>query len=228
MDYVQINVKSPVYGFIKLNVDYIIEKNGELNIKLQDTMCYSINPGDKIYFRRTVSRKNRTLTFEEFVIVKREDADHVIYTTLLDNRKTRLYNNFFEFKYSGNTSYHIITCKEPHYLFGQDLEVSQKQVVYFKTFDGELLGSCSGISPLHVYRLNELVKEDCITSLDYDETCGKPYDRVETRHYYFSPECCSENSFILSDFEEIELAKADYIETKFNPYWFDSSFGFNT
>lgn len=221
METVQLNIKTPVHGTVKLNVESIIEKNGELNIKLGDNMCYCINPGDKLFFRRTIHHMESTVTFEEFVLVKSEDKDHVLHTTLLSNEKTRLYNNFFEFEYNEETSYHIIRCVEPHYLFGQDLTAcNNKQEIYFKKYDGTILGTCKGIKPFHMYRRNELVKEDCLTSSDFDETCGKPYDYVETKHYNFLPDCGTEDSFILTDFNEFECGDAEYFETKFNPYYY--------
>ena len=221
MESVQVNAKTPVHGTVKLNVESIIEKNGELNIKLSDNMCYCINPGDKLFFRRTIYHMGNTVTFEEFVLVKSEDSDHVLHTTLLSDKKTQLYNNFFEFKYDENTSYNIIRCSEPHYLFGQDLTAcNNKQEIYFKKYDGTFLGTCKLIKPFHMYRRNELVKEDCLTSSDFEKTCGKPYDYIEIKHYNFLPDCGTEDSFILGDFNEIECGEADYFETKFNPYYY--------
>lgn len=220
MESIQVNMRTPVRGFVNLNIDYIIEKNGELNIKLLDTMCYNINAGDRLYFRRATNRVNTTLSFEDSVIVKSEDSDHVLHTTIPLKRQIRLFNNFYEFKFNETESYHIITCKEPHYLFGQDLEVPATQVVYFKKYDGTVLGSCTGIRPLHEFRKDELTKYDCLTNSDFDETCGKEYDRVETKHYEFSPFCASPTEFILDDFNEIELSEAEYIETEFNPYYY--------
>jgi len=220
MDSVKININAPTNGMVKLNIATITEKNGELNIKLSDNACYSINPGDKLYFRRIVRCKNSDVVYEEFVIVKEEDSDHVLHTTLLENRKTFLEDNFFNVKYNENELYHIIWCSEPHYLYGQDIEESGNQAIYFKKLDGSIVGTCSGIRPLNIYRKDEFIKDDCFVYSDFEETCGKEYGRVETKHYHFLPDGESRFGFILTDFNEFEIPNADYIETKFNPFYY--------
>lgn len=233
MDIVKINTKTFVYGHDILDYEYINEMNGELVIKLNNRMCYLIEEGDFLLFSRTVYVDNNgSVSFSDYSRVKYEDENHLIHATLPNSIKTYLSENFFKIQVYEDNLYYIISCRDGHYLFGQDLETANQEV-YFKSYDGTLLGSYKGILPLNKFRINyglsaqnsseltsEFVKSDCIVYTDYEYTCGKTYDKIETRHYHFAPESESMNSFILTDFEEFDAANASYIETKFNPFYY--------
>lgn len=220
MDSVQINLKTPTGGLVKLDVQDIVEKNGELQIKLRDRSCYIINENDTILFLRKINYENDSLTFTEGVIVKEEDSDHILHTTIPNKRVFDLPDNFYEFRYNEEEGYHIITVKDNSFLFGQDLAVNEPQVLYFKDYDDNILGTCTGIKALQKYRMDELTKEDCLEYEENVETCGKSYDYVTYKYYRFLPECASRHTFMLTDFNEIEMGEAKYIETKFNPYYY--------
>lgn len=233
MELVEINNKTVVYGYDDLEYEYVLERDGELVIKLTNRDCYFIDEGDMIYFNRVVIyQDNGRVSFNDFSRVKYEDEDHVIHATLPGTVKFTLSDDFYEIKHDEENLFHIIMLKNAHYLFGQDLEAAPQEV-YFKSSDGTLLATCSGVFPLNLYRQNmgapsedetvltsELVKEDCIVSTEKEKTCGKTYDYVETRHYRFAPVCESSTSFILTDFDEILCQDAKFIEFKFNPYYY--------
>lgn len=233
METVKINRRTPVYGFDDLDYEYVIEKDGELVIKLNDKTCYFIEEGDYIYFNRSIMCVNNgNTTFTDFSVVKYEDSNHIIHATLPGVVRINLTGQFFNLKYNENNSYYIISCKTRHYLFGQDLDAASDQEVYFKDINGNLLATYNGIYPLNKYRVDmgipsnnssltsEFVKSDCIGDIEKDDTCGKGYDYVETRHYNFFPDSESTNDFILTDFNEIECKEAAYIEFKYNPFYY--------
>lgn len=235
MDIVEINNKTLVYGYDDLDYEYVLERDGELVIKLNNRDCYFIDKGDLIYFGRTVTYKdNGSVSFNDFSRVKYEDSDHIIHATLPGNVRFKLHEGFYQLKHDENSSFHIINLTNAHYLFGQDLDTAPQEV-YFKSSDGTLLGTCSGVFPLNIYRQNmgapsddqsvltaEFVKYDCIVQTDQEKTCGKAYNYIETKHYCFAPFCESDKSFILTDFDEIACGNATFIEFKFNPYYYYS------
>ena len=240
MDVVKINRNTPVNGLEQLNYDYVCERDNELVIKLNDNTCYFLDEGDKIYFNRTVRyEENGMVSFNDYSTIKYEDSDHILHATLPSTIKIALPENFFELKSSENGTYYIITCNSSHYMFPQDLNAVTfnlhgiGQEVYFKDYNGNLLGTYHGIYSLQKYRRDEgkpsinptgstaqMTIEDCLTSVEYNETCGKNYDYIETRHYNFFPESESTTEFILTDFNELESSGATYIEFKYNPYYF--------
>lgn len=233
MDIIEINKGTPIYGFENLDYEYVIERDGELVIKLNNRDCYFLETGDYIHFSRSVKYQDgNEVRFKDVSMVKYEDSDHVLHCTLLEPYKIKLYKYFWELKYTEDQSYYIISCKDSHFFFGQDL-AAQPQEIYFKAIDGTLLDTCSGIIPLNKFRVDmgveqsnpsqltaRLVKKDCLINSEFEDTCGKPYDKIETRHYWFAPSCADQNSFILTDFNELLCKDAAYIECKFNPYYY--------
>lgn len=220
MDSVKINVNSKKDGVVELDISSIVEKNNELEIKLNDDFCYFLNEGDVLQFNRVINGEDRTLYFTDYVSIKSEDLNHVLHTTLPRRHRVDLSDRFYEVNRKDGQRRYIITCKEPHYLFGQDLSVDAQQIVYFFDDYGNNLGYCSGIHPLNLYRLDDLTIDDCIVKIDKEATCGKSYDKIETRHYNFSPRNASKNSFVLDDFSEELFWNAKYIETEFNPFYY--------
>ena len=233
MDVVKINKKTPVRGINDLDYEYVLERDNELVFKLKNRDCYFIDEGDYINFSRSVEHKHDGLImFSDYSKVKYEDSDHVIHATLPRTLRLKLAENFYELKYDENCTYYTITCDGAHYLFGQDLDTAPQEVS-FLDINGNLIATCTEIYPLNNNRADlgcpssdnsiltsEFVKSDCIVSTDFEETCGKAYDYIETRHYCFAPLCESLTTFILMDFNELLCKDAMFVEFKFNPYYY--------
>ena len=215
MDIVKVNLKTPVNGFVELNISDFIEKNGEILITLEDYFCYNINEGDEIELRRTVRGENGYYTtFSTILYVKYEDENHVIHTTLPKSFPINLdYIGWFKMGFDDESSYYIITCREEHYLFGQDLALNVGQEVYFKDSMGNTLCTCSNLASMRIYSEDVATVNDCLVYEEKDYTCSKPYDFITTYYYVFRPDVISKNSFIAGDFNEFTASGATYIET---------------
>ncbi len=222
MDIVKVNLKTPVNGFVELNISDFIEKNGEILITLEDYFCYNINEGDEIELRRTVRGENGYYTtFSTILYVKYEDENHVIHTTLPKSFPINLdYIGWFKMGFDDESSYYIITCREEHYLFGQDLALNVGQEVYFKDSMGNTLCTCSNLASMRIYSEDVATVNDCLVYEEKDYTCSKPYDFITTYYYVFRPDVISKNSFIAGDFNEFTASGATYIETKYNPFYY--------
>lgn len=222
MDIVKINRNTPTDGLYKLNVTSMVEMNNELVFEFEGDECYSINEGDYLTFmRRIKGEDNNNVVYQDMVLVKSEDEDHRIHTTLLPTFRIELLaNDWYNFYYDEENSYYIIDCNEKHFLFAQDLAVNATQELYFKDSNNNLLCTVSGISAMNRYSQQPLVIDDCFIFEEKIKTCGKSYDYVKNYYYNFLPLAESNYSVIINDFSPYLAKDAVYFETKFNPYYF--------
>lgn len=236
MDNITINTKTPIDGFHNLDIDYLIERDGEIVIKLNHEDYYQINIGDNLTFMRNIKGENgQNKFYHENVVVKSKDENNLIHTSLLSSKKTYLKReNWYEFYNNESDSYYLINCNEEHPFFAQDLSLGINlrsntgetetslpvQELYLKNYKGELIGSFSNISALNKYSKRTLEINDCITHIEKEESCNKEFKYRKIYYYNFLPECEDRHSFILEDFSPYQINDAFYFETKFNMYYY--------
>ena len=219
------NLNNPVYGYTPLDISAMTECNGELLITLNNKECYNIYPGQKLIFKRFVYENDgEHFVLTEYVDVLSEDENHTIHTTIPINGKKMLYSGIENVKYvSGYTDegeiyeYHIIKCREAHNIFPQDAAL---QEIYIKDYEGNLLGTYSGITIPLKRADRAATSADCITFVESQETCGKERRKMDFYKYDFLPERISRDSIIVTGFNEDICDKMAYIEVKHNPFYF--------
>ena len=220
MEPIKINLTTPVSGQRFLNVKAITERDGELLIELSGKECYEIYEGQKLTFTRYIYEEGSTFyTLTETVTVLKEDDEHIIHTTLIPTHKISLYNGDDSIReYSGCT---FIKTKEDHNIFPQDLSAAIQEV-YITDYQGKQLGHYYG-NDLNVPFKREdrsVDSADCITKINVDETCNKPYSYVETYRYDYLSEKVSRNTLMISGFSSNIKDKMVFLTTKFNPFYF--------
>ena len=199
------NLNNPVYGYTPLDISGMTECNGELLITLNNKECYNIYPGQKLIFKRFVYENDgEHFVLTEYVDVLSEDENHTIHTTIPLNGKKMLYSGIENVKHvSGYTDegeiyeYHIIKCREAHNIFPQDAAL---QEIYIKDYEGNLLGTYSGITIPLKRADRAAMSADCITFVESQETCGKERRKMDFYKYDFLPERISRDSIIVTGF----------------------------
>ena len=238
MESVKINRKTPVTHESVLNVIDMVEKDGELVIKLDGKECYDIDNGEMLTFKRVIKRENGDYYIvRNHVFVKNEDSQHYIHTTLPAKEKIFLSGDddaiSIEVEYIDEVPYtkHILKCSSNHNLFAQDLALNVGQEICFFGFDGEPIenASFSGLSiPLDkpYYQKDEpefttqATSAHCITTIEEEESCGKDFKKFYRKYYNFLPDSFMTSSLIVSGFNETIANKIHYFEKKFNPYYY--------
>ena len=223
MEKITINRKGLKKSDRILHIEDMVEKNGELVIKLADNECYFVNAGQVLTFKRDICGPDgikRTLTSN--VTVKNEDEDHYIHTTLPPVNTVPLMpiDERMEKFVSGHTTYYILKCKGYHNVFQQDLMVREKQILYFKDGTNAVVGEFSGVSVLNELTYASADGNDSIVNEEVLDSCGKCTDGYVKKQYAFMPDYFSETSVIIKGFNEITTKYATYIETKFNPFYY--------
>ena len=209
-----------------LHVEEMLEKNNELVIRLAENECYRINEGQKLSFKRKIYDENGLKrTLQDDVFVKYEDKSHLIHTTLPSTNTFNVEKGdlAFEKVISGNSTYYIVNFKENHNVFAQDLTINTRQWLYFKKYDGTLIDNCSfsSMSAVNVETKAPVTVEDCLYKEEVYDTCGKNCTSgYKERFYAFLPNRLSEKSLIIRGYNEYISSEADYVETKFNPFYY--------
>ena len=231
METIKINLKSPIGGLKELSVKEMIETSDELQITLNDNSCYMINPNQSIMFKRYIyDDSGGSITLTSFVNVINEDENHVIHTTKPANEKIMLDKSEDSIRYiSGFTEtdgefvfydYYIIRTASEHHLYGQDLSLDVGQELSFYDYEGNLLGVYSGLSIPLKREDRAIIRDDCLTLVEDDDTCGKSYKKVKTYRYDFLPEKVSQNMIIVRDFDADIVSDMAYCIPKFNPFYY--------
>ena len=227
MDSVKINKNTPVTILTNLNVVDMVEKNGELVIKLDRKECYAIDDGEVVRLRRFINGEGGVwIELTEDLIVKYEDENHYLHVEL--PRTERIYIRQDEDairEVTGYTegvefSYHIIECTDFHNIFAQDLAIDIGQEIYLKNYDDELVNTYKDLYIPSKYSDNIVTSADCITVINEEKTCGKSYDILYTKKYEFLPEKFHRYALIVSGATYEDLKNSLYFEKKFNPYYF--------
>ena len=227
MDSVKINRKTPVSVLTSLNVVDMVEKNGELVVKLDGKECYSIDDGETVRLRRFVNGENGVwIELTEDLVVKYEDEDHFLHIELpksekifirQDNMAIREVTGYTE---SDTFSYHIIECSNFHNIFAQDLAIDAVQEIYLRNSNDELINTYQDLHIPSKYSDNIVTSADCISVINKEETCGKSYDYIYTKKYEFLPESFHRYALIVSGATYEDLKSSLYFEKKFNPYYY--------
>lgn len=227
MDNVKINRNTPVSVLTSLNVVDMVEKNGELVVKLDGKECYSIDDGELVRLRRFINGENGVwIELTEDLVVKYEDDEHFLHVELPKTEKVFIRQDDMAIRevtgYTENEqfSYHIIECANFHNIFAQDLAIDVGQEIYLKNSDDELINSYQDLYIPSKYSDKIVTSADCISVISEEKTCGKSYDYIYTKKYEFLPESFHRYALIVSGATYEDLKKALYFEKKFNPYYY--------
>ena len=227
MDNVKINRNTPVSVLTSLNVVDMVEKDGELVVKLGGKECYAIDDGETVRLRRFINGENGVrVELNEDLVVKYEDDEHFLHIELPNPEKIFIRQDDIAVRevtgYTGNEafSYHIIECSDFHNIFAQDLAINAVQEIYLKNSDDELINTCQHLYIPSKYSDNIVTSADCISVVSEEDACGKNYDRVYVKKYEFLPEKFHRYALIVSGATYGDLKEALYFEKKFNPYYY--------
>lgn len=227
MDNVKINRNTPVSVLTRLNVVDMVEKDGELVVKLGGKECYAIDEGETVRLRRFIKGENGVrVELNEDLVVKHEDDEHFLHIELPDTEKIFIRQDDIAVRevtgYTGSEafSYHIIECSDFHNIFAQDLAINATQEIYLRNSDGELISTCQHLYIPSKYSDNIVTSADCISVVSEEDACGKNYDRVYLKKYEFLPERFHRYALIVSGATYGNLKEALYFEKKFNPYYY--------
>lgn len=238
MECVKINRNTPVTYSTQFNVVDMVEKDGELVIKLAGNECYEVNQGDLLTFKRAIKCENGDYhIIKKFVSVKSEDSEHYIHTTLPEKEKIFISKDTDsikrEIEYIDDIPRvrHIIDCSVQHNIFAQDLALNNGQEIYFKDANGNDIENGNydliaipeyspeyNIDEPEITRLAQ--SADCITSIEEIDSCGKDFEKYYRKIYNFLPNSFKRSSIVLYRFDESISDKICYFEKKFNPFYY--------
>ena len=232
MENIKINLLKPVKQMYALTILDMVERNGELNIKVTPKDYAKINIGKNISFVRRIYDGENFKILEHSVKVLSKGENNVIHTNIIPSKELFLSKNSNDIrKVNGcvpnkngeneKYTYYCIKCIGEHNLFPQDLSLGLQEIT-FKSINNETLGTYNGRNINIPYNNSFLptTSANCITISNVDNTCGKKYKKATTYDYVFLPKNISRNSIIINGLSSNVVDEMHYITLKHNSFYY--------